>query len=123
MPSVGPLISALVSSGVARYGGYKLVDRLAVYDPAGTVRAVPGSKEDVFRSRDLSLVDKRRLMRFLLFAAGEFEGAPELQGKEGLPFLEFLATAFSLPLKVAEALAYALAFCNTAAGVRLLRRS
>jgi hypothetical protein len=41
---------------------------------------VPGSKEDVFKDKSVSLVDKRRLMRFLMFVAGEYEQDNLYQG-------------------------------------------
>ncbi|EIW62323.1 FAD/NAD-P-binding domain-containing protein [Trametes versicolor FP-101664 SS1] len=114
VPSVGPHIDSLVASGVSRYGSFKLLEKVAVYDRPGVVQSVPGSKEDVFKSKALSLLEKRRLMRFLLFAAGEFEGKKELEGKERMPFLQFLREAFSLSDKPATAITYALAFCITA---------
>ncbi|TFK56282.1 FAD/NAD(P)-binding domain-containing protein [Heliocybe sulcata] len=114
IPSTGPLISSLIGSGVSRYGGYKLLERIAVFS-SGQVRNVPGSKEDVFKNKDLSLLEKRRLMRFLMFASGEFEGKPELEGNESSPFSEFLRAKFSLKDDVVEAVTYALAFCTSSA--------
>ncbi|KDQ65124.1 hypothetical protein JAAARDRAFT_188375 [Jaapia argillacea MUCL 33604] len=114
IPSTGPFIASLIASGVSRYGGYKLLERVAIYHSAGLVKNVPGSKEDVFKSKDLSLVEKRRLMRFLLFAAGDFAGSKELQGHEDAPFIDFLRTTFSLSMDVATAITYALAFCSAA---------
>lgn len=111
IPSIGPIISSLVASGVARYGGYRLLERVGVYDISGTVKAVPGSKEDVFKDKGISLIDKRRLMRFLMFAAGEFEEKKDLQGQENTPFLEFLQTAFLLNEEIAGIMAYSLAYC------------
>lgn len=116
IPSVGPLISSLVASGVARYGGFRLLERVGVYDPSGIVRNVPGSKEDVFKSTDITLLDKRRLMRFLLFAAGDFETKSELAGKEDMPFPEFLKSAFSLNEDAVTAVTYSLAYCASATG-------
>ncbi|EPQ59734.1 FAD/NAD P-binding domain-containing protein [Gloeophyllum trabeum ATCC 11539] len=113
IPSNGPATSSLIGSGVSRYGGYKLLERIAVFDRLGKVRNVPGSKEDVFKSKDLSLVDKRRLMRFLMFASGEFEGKPELAGNETTPFPDFLRNKFSLKQDVIDAITYALAFCTS----------
>lgn len=120
VPSVGPHINSLVASGVSRYGSFKLLEKVAVYDRPGVVQSVPGSKEDVFKSKALSLLEKRRLMRFLLFAAGDFEGKKELDGKERMPFLQFLREAFSLSDKPATAIAYALAFCITADGMYIV---
>ncbi|OBZ66646.1 Rab proteins geranylgeranyltransferase component A [Grifola frondosa] len=119
IPSIGPLIDSLIASGVSRYGNFKLLEKVAIYDRPGGVKSVPGSKEDVFKSKVLSLVDKRRLMRFLMFAAGEFEGKTELEGKEQLPFLQFLHDVFSLDDQAASAIAYALAFCMSASDTTL----
>jgi RAB protein geranylgeranyltransferase component A len=77
---------------------------------------VPGSKEDIFKSKEIGLVEKRRLMRFLTFAAGEFEDKKELEGKNDVPFLEFLQTTFSLNEEMASVITYALAFCTSPTG-------
>ncbi|RDX39749.1 FAD/NAD(P)-binding domain-containing protein [Lentinus brumalis] len=114
VPSIGPHIESLIASGVSRYGQFKLLEKVAVYDRPGYVQSVPGGKEDVFKSKALSLVDKRRLMRFLMFAAGEFEGKKELEGKEQIPFVQYLRDVFSLKDQAASAIAYALAFCASA---------
>ncbi|TBU50589.1 FAD/NAD(P)-binding domain-containing protein [Dichomitus squalens] len=113
VPSIGSHIDALVASGVSRYGSFKLLEKVAVYDRPGFVQSVPGSKEDVFKSKALSLIDKRRLMRFLMFAAGEFEDKKELEGKEQMPFSQYLREVFSLNGKAVNAIAYAIAFCTT----------
>lgn len=85
IPATGDLISALVGSGVSRYGGYKLLDAVGVYvsnehSSTGILRKVPSNKEDVFKDREMTLIEKRRLMKFLMFAGGEVESAPEMQG-------------------------------------------
>ena len=117
VPSLGSHIDSLIASGVSRYGSFKLLEKVAIYDRPGYVQSVPGSKEDVFKSKALSLVEKRRLMRFLMFAAGEFEGKKELEGKEQMPFLQYLRETFTLNDKPANAIAYALAFCICANGM------
>ena len=115
IPSVGPLISSLIASGVSRYGGYRLLERVGIYSLNDGLRNVPGSKEDVFKS-SLSLIEKRRLMRFLVFASGDFESSKEFQGQEQTPFPEFLQTKFSLTQEMVDAIVYALAFCSSNAG-------
>lgn len=110
--SVGSLISSLIASGVSRYGGYRLLERVGIYSSSSGLQNVPGSKEDVFKS-SLSLIEKRRLMRFLVFASGNFEGSKELQGHEQTAFPEFLTTQFSLNQEMVDAIAYALAFCSS----------
>ncbi|KAG5338193.1 hypothetical protein C0989_008010 [Termitomyces sp. Mn162] len=88
--SIGPVISSLISSGVAKYGGFRLLERVGVYK-SGTIKGVPGSKEDVFKDKHISLIDKRRLMRFLKFAAGEFENEKELEGTDNMSFADLLS--------------------------------
>lgn len=111
VPSVGPHIDSLIASGVSRYGSFKLLEKVAMYDRPGFVQGVPGSKEDIFKSKTLTLLEKRRLMRFLMFAAGDFEGSKEIEGKEDMPFVAFLTEVFTLGGAPAQALAHALAFC------------
>ena len=117
IPSIGPLIDSLIASGVSRYGGFKLLERVAIFEKPGVVKPVPGNKEDVFKNKQLSLLHKRRLMRFLMFAGGEFEGQPELAGNEQTPFATFLRDKFSLDEQVIEVIVYALAFWISATGM------
>ena len=77
---------------------------------------VPGSKEDIFKNKDISLLEKRRLMRFLMFAVGDYEGSSELSGKENTPFYRFLRDAFTLNDDLAQVITYSLAFCTSSSG-------
>ncbi|KAH9978246.1 GDP dissociation inhibitor-domain-containing protein [Lactifluus volemus] len=118
IPSVGPLISSLLGSGVSRYGGYRLLERVGIYSNANGLQNVPGSKEDIFKS-SLNLIEKRRLMRFLVFASGEFENSNELQDHAQTAFPEFLKSKFSLTPDMVDAIVYALAFCSSATDATL----
>lgn len=120
VPSNGPLIDSLIASGVSRYGGFKLLERVAVYAHPSRAKVVPGNKEDVFKSKEMSLVEKRRLMKFLLFAAGELDASAEVKGKEEIPFRAFLKDVFQLDGEIAEAVVYALAYCSSVDGAFLL---
>ena len=82
----------------------------------GKFQSVPQNKETIFQDRSISLVEKRRLMRFLVFASGEFEHCPELQGKEDTPFDHFLRESFSLSEEMSQVIAFSLAFCNFSGG-------
>ncbi|KAF7776099.1 hypothetical protein Agabi119p4_4492 [Agaricus bisporus var. burnettii] len=112
IPSTGPFIDALVQSGVSKYSSFRLLERIAVYDGSGGLKNVPGSKEDVFKNQDISLIQKRRLMRFLTFAIGDFEQSSELQDKHDLPFTVFLETVFHLDKELVDVITYALAYSN-----------
>lgn len=126
MVSRGELVHTLISSDVSKYVGFRLLDNVCVWEPDGTdaaggsFRRVPGSKEDVFKDKSISLPDKRRLMKALMFAGGEFEedellkgtsvGAPVLiPGREDDPLYEFLTSTYALPARLAEAFTYAVA--------------
>ncbi|KDR83521.1 hypothetical protein GALMADRAFT_110089 [Galerina marginata CBS 339.88] len=112
--SLGYLISSLIMSGVAKYSGFRLLDSVSVYHSSGCVKNVPGSKEDIFKSKDISLIEKRRLMRFLTFASTDFTGKKELEGEQDVPFIEFLQSVFSLSQEISSTIAYSLAFCMAA---------
>ncbi|KAJ1972205.1 hypothetical protein H4R35_004805 [Dimargaris xerosporica] len=60
----GPLVNVLIASGVGKYLEFRGLEHTYLIRPAEQrlIRA-PNSKEDIFTSRDLSLVDKRLLMR------------------------------------------------------------
>lgn len=121
IPAVGPFITSITASSVARYASFKLLGSVSIYHD-GHFENVPRGKEDVFRDQQIPLVEKRRLMRFLMFAAGEYESSPEFQGKEDVPFLEFLCQTFSLSENIAQIVAFALAYCNSADGESFLSR-
>ena len=93
-----------------------MLEYVGIYDRHKGLQNVPGSKEDIFKSKDMSLLDKRRLMRFLMFASGRFEDTKELKGHENDPFVEWLKSTFSLGQNVADAISYALAFCVSPKG-------
>ena len=96
LPSRGELIDTLVKSDVSKYVSFRMLDSVSIWndeaglgesgDPAsaggssGSVTRVPGSKEEVFKDKTASLMEKRRLMKFLMFAAGAFEDDPLLSG-------------------------------------------
>ncbi|CAE6450115.1 unnamed protein product [Rhizoctonia solani] len=112
IPATGPFIAALVNSGVSRYGSFVLPKRVVIQTKDG-FKNVPANKQDVFKDKTISLVQKRRLIKFLMFATGEFEQSPELEGKETTPLLEFVRDVFGIDKELAEALGYAVAFYQT----------
>lgn len=77
----GDATELLVASGVARYLDYRALDGAFVAPQGGPPARVPASKGDVFLSRDLSLLDKRRLMKFL--AAASDAAQAEAMASEG----------------------------------------
>ncbi|KAM9348117.1 LOW QUALITY PROTEIN: rab proteins geranylgeranyltransferase component A 1 [Symphorus nematophorus] len=86
MFSRGSLVDLLIKSNVSRYAEFKNVTRILTYRH-GNVEQVPCSRADVFASRQLSVVEKRKLMRFLTSCVEETE---EQRAYNGRPYLEFL---------------------------------
>ncbi|XP_029924308.1 rab proteins geranylgeranyltransferase component A 1 [Myripristis murdjan] len=86
MYSRGSLVDLLIKSNVSRYAEFKNVTRILTYRH-GNVEQVPCSRADVFASRQLSVVEKRKLMRFLTSCLEETQ---EEQAFAGRPYLEFL---------------------------------
>ncbi|KAI4785345.1 hypothetical protein KUCAC02_037822, partial [Chaenocephalus aceratus] len=87
MFSRGSLVDLLIKSNVSRYAEFKNVTRILTYRQ-GRVEQVPCSRSDVFASRQLSVVEKRKLMRFLTSCSEETE---EQRAYNGRPYLEFLS--------------------------------
>uniref|UniRef100_A0A8C6SHY0 CHM Rab escort protein n=1 Tax=Neogobius melanostomus TaxID=47308 RepID=A0A8C6SHY0_9GOBI len=65
--SRGSLVDLLIQSNVSRYAEFKNVSRILTFSTETTCVSlkVPCSRADVFSSRQLSVVDKRKLMKFL----------------------------------------------------------
>ena len=85
MPARGKLIDTLISSGVSGYIGFRVVDGVGLLHPStntgtGTsksgdkrvisdIKKVPSSKGQVLKDKTLSLMEKRKLMKMLMFVA------------------------------------------------------
>ncbi|KAJ3163565.1 hypothetical protein HDU86_000146 [Geranomyces michiganensis] len=98
--SRGALVELLANSGVGRYLEFRPLDGIHLLWE-GRAEQVPGSKEDVFGNKSVSLVDKRRLMKFLTFALS-FEESPEVfEEYKSKPYAEFLAAQKLSPRLIA----------------------
>jgi hypothetical protein len=121
----GELVDALLRSGAHAYVEFKAVEANASR-ARRALRAVPGSRADVFTSRELSAADKRALMRALKAAAEQPQapGSPFADG--GALFCDALAAA-GLSEELRGVVLHALALCDdarasTAHGVAALQR-
>ncbi|NXT28799.1 RAE1 geranylgeranyltransferase, partial [Syrrhaptes paradoxus] len=73
--SRGLLIDLLIKSNVSRYAEFKNATRILAFRE-GKVEQVPCSRADVFNSRQLAMVEKRMLMKFLTFCL-DYEQHPD----------------------------------------------
>ncbi|XP_063516652.1 rab proteins geranylgeranyltransferase component A 1 isoform X2 [Pongo pygmaeus] len=89
--SRGLLIDLLIKSNVSRYAEFKNITRILAFRE-GRVEQVPCSRADVFNSKQLTMVEKRMLMKFLTFCM-EYDKYPdEYKGYEEITFYEYLKT-------------------------------
>ena len=127
----GELVGALLRSGAHAYVEFKAVEALATH-ARGALRRQPGSRSEVFTSRDLSAADKRALMRALKTVAdaasaegGEPAALPPPFDDGSASFTAALGAAGLSPELRAAAL-HALALCDAdvtcAEGVAALQR-
>ncbi|NWH26064.1 RAE1 geranylgeranyltransferase, partial [Grus americana] len=73
--SRGLLIDLLIKSNVSRYAEFKNATRILAFRE-GKIEQVPCSRADVFNSRQLTMVEKRMLMKFLTFCL-DYEQHPD----------------------------------------------
>ncbi|KAM9269754.1 rab proteins geranylgeranyltransferase component A 1 isoform 4-T4 [Cariama cristata] len=89
--SRGLLIDLLIKSNVSRYAEFKNATRILAFRE-GKVEQVPCSRADVFNSRQLTMVEKRMLMKFLTFCLDYEQHPDEYQEYENSTFAQFLRT-------------------------------
>uniref|UniRef100_A0A8D2QJ02 Rab proteins geranylgeranyltransferase component A n=1 Tax=Zonotrichia albicollis TaxID=44394 RepID=A0A8D2QJ02_ZONAL len=89
--SRGLFIDLLIKSNVSRYAEFKNATRVLAFRQ-GRVEQVPCSRADVFNSRQLTMVEKRMLMKFLTFCLDYEQHPEEYQEHESSTFAEFLQT-------------------------------
>uniref|UniRef100_A0A182R9D5 Rab proteins geranylgeranyltransferase component A n=1 Tax=Anopheles funestus TaxID=62324 RepID=A0A182R9D5_ANOFN len=87
----GAMVDLLISSNICRYTEFRALDRVAtVWD--GRIMTVPCSRSDVFTSKDVNVIEKRLLMKFLQSCASYEENAEAQEDLNGKTFLEHLQT-------------------------------
>ena len=90
------MVDLLVTSNISRYAEFKAVTRILTSIEDKLID-VPCSRNDIFNCKDVSVVEKRMLMKFMQFCH-EYEKFPEVY--KGLDFLtELVIFLFSHSLK------------------------
>ncbi|XP_023225282.1 rab proteins geranylgeranyltransferase component A-like [Centruroides sculpturatus] len=108
--SRGSLVELLISSNIARYAEFKSVSRiLTLMD--GVLKPVPCSRADVFSTKNVTVVEKRMLMKFLTFCLEYHKHPEEYRGYEGRPFVDFLKSQKLTP-QVEHYILYAIAMVD-----------
>ena len=123
----GDLIETLVCSDAHRYLEFKAVQSTFLWTSEKGEEAgdkdfilVPASRSDIFKSKDLSLVEKRLMMRYLkseqdtVAAAGaagdgSLRSSNEREGEANVSMLNYLKNTHKLPKKIRSIVLYGIA--------------
>ncbi|RKP06942.1 GDP dissociation inhibitor-domain-containing protein [Thamnocephalis sphaerospora] len=102
----GELVDLLVASDIGKYLEFRLLEAVYLLSDDQLER-VPSSKEAVFSSKTLTLVEKRKLMKFLMFAGAYTGDETALDGFAERPYADYLAERFGLAPRLAAAIEHA----------------
>ncbi|KAJ3130165.1 hypothetical protein HK098_005412 [Nowakowskiella sp. JEL0407] len=87
--SNGNIVNLLIESGAGKYLEFKALEDMYIWTTEG-LEHVPGSKEDVFGNKSLSLIEKRILMKVLTLASTYEEHIDSWSEYRDLPYAKFL---------------------------------
>ncbi|KAM0750143.1 FAD/NAD(P)-binding domain-containing protein [Meredithblackwellia eburnea MCA 4105] len=136
LPAIGPGIEVMKRSRVAVYLQFALLGKVAVWEEqeqegggGGCLKGIPMSKADIFNDKTMSLVEKRRVSKLLLAAAGsasaEESGENDgfgIEDPERTTFLEYLTAPkykFSLSERLASTISHALCLTTSSEDLAL----
>lgn len=110
--SAGQLVELLISSNICRYAEFRAVDRVCT-SFKDEVFNVPCSRSDVFNTKDLNIIEKRLLMKFLTICLsyGEDKCEEDLALNRDKTFLEYLRSQ-KVTEKITTCVMQAIAMCT-----------
>ena len=86
------MVELLISSDVAKYCEFKCVSRVLT-SLDSKLQSVPCSRADVFASKQVSMIEKRQMMKFLQFCS-DFQAHPqEYEGNSQISLTFFTTTS------------------------------
>ncbi|XP_037048018.1 rab proteins geranylgeranyltransferase component A isoform X2 [Bradysia coprophila] len=109
--SRGDLVELLISSNICRYAEFRSVDRITTLIN-DELNSVPCSRSDVFTTKDVSVVEKRLLMKLLSTCLNYEEDNEEFKDFEGKTFQEYLKSKKLTP-KLEHYILHAISMSNT----------
>ncbi|EST09633.1 GDP dissociation inhibitor [Kalmanozyma brasiliensis GHG001] len=121
LPATGPSIDCLIRSKVSSYATFRLLERTCVAsvsshdDGPMLLTSVPASKEDIFKTKTLSLIAKRKLMKLLMYIGTEDWQSDLAQNPDTSQrsFVEYLADVHKMSPDLVDAVAYGVCLCAT----------
>uniref|UniRef100_A0A1L8DLH9 Rab proteins geranylgeranyltransferase component A n=1 Tax=Nyssomyia neivai TaxID=330878 RepID=A0A1L8DLH9_9DIPT len=106
----GQMVELLISSNICRYAEFRSVDRIATLHE-GDIKTVPCSRADVFNTKEVTMVEKRMLMKMLETCMQCEEGNEEFEYNRENTFLQYLEGK-RLPPKLTHYLLDAISMSN-----------
>lgn len=79
----------MITSNISRYAEFRAVDRVATVKDS-SIKTVPCSRADVFTNKDVNVVEKRLLMKFLNACMSHEQDQDEFKGYEDKTLEEYL---------------------------------
>uniref|UniRef100_A0A8D8Y315 Rab proteins geranylgeranyltransferase component A n=3 Tax=Cacopsylla melanoneura TaxID=428564 RepID=A0A8D8Y315_9HEMI len=107
----GSLVELLISSNIARYAEFRSVTRVLTWID-DKLEFVPCSRSDVFKTKDVSIVEKRLLMKLLSICVEYKEDNNEFAGFEDKKFIDYLKSK-ELTDNLMHYVLYAIAMSST----------
>ncbi|KAI5702272.1 hypothetical protein M8J76_008650 [Diaphorina citri] len=107
----GALVELLISSNIARYAEFRSVTRVLTWID-DKLEFVPCSRADVFKTKDVSIVEKRLLMKLLTICVEYKEDNNEFAGFEDKKFVDYLKSK-ELTDNLMHYVLYAIAMSST----------
>jgi RAB protein geranylgeranyltransferase component A len=104
----GSLIELIANSGVGPSLEFQMPNALYLFRN-GELEKVPGSKEDIFSNNDISLIDKRKIMKFFTFVLDFNPSCDENQHFKSLSFAEYLKS-LKIPEKLIQTIIVSITF-------------
>ncbi|KAJ1732023.1 hypothetical protein LPJ61_002247 [Coemansia biformis] len=106
----GGLVELLIDTGIGEFVQFMGVEQTYLVRAGAAAATIPQSKEDVFASTALSLIEKRKLMRLLTTVGGTDDQYAAAVGECGdTEFSQFLQERFRLDGMLLDAVRYAVA--------------
>ena len=84
------MVELLISSDVAKYCEFKTISRVLTWTKQQQLDRVPCSRADVFSTKQVSMIEKRMMMKFLQFSIDFANKSDEYEACDAMTFGEFL---------------------------------
>jgi len=108
----GPMVKLLIESRIGRYLEFKCVDAISIYLD-GKWAKVPCSKGEIFKSKIISLKDKRYMTRFMKLCMDENAVEQLSHEEKSMQFVHYLREKQKLSHQLIRVICFAITLMNS----------